>query len=201
MKRAPRQRMVGLALLAGALCLPPPTVGAQAAEPRLGALHASLGAGFVGLDQGLGMDLPAGVTLLLARRRLVASLNLLDLALLEGSDKDPRYRRAFYGAGQPPACVDTETGYLVSAFRCSGGTNAIGSFSADIAYVAVEELWLAGRPGRLYTGLGYRGLNPSTPYWTAGMLFKSTSRMAGGFKGAVGRDYVYLGLLWSYRLI
>ena len=78
---------------------------------------------------------------------------------------------------------------------------ASASFSAELAYVAVDSLWLAGRPGRLYTGLGYRALKPATPYWTAGMLLRSTSRLAGGFRGAVGRDYVYLGLVWTYGLL
>ena len=201
MKSAPWQRSVGLALVAGVLCLSASSLRAQPADPEPGGFYASVGAGFVGLDEGLGMDLPAGVTLVFARHRLIASVSLLDVALLEGRDKDPRYRRVYYGGGRPPGCADTQTGYLVSGYRCSGGTNAIGSFGGDLAYVAVEELWLAGRPGRLYTGLGYRAMNPATPYWTAGMLLRSTSRLAGGLKGAVGRDYVYLGLVWCYRLL
>ncbi len=164
-----------------------------------GGLYGSFGVGFINLEKGFGLSIPLGLTVIAARHRLVGAANLLDLGLLQGDDRNPRYVRTYYRGSRSPGCVDTKTRYLVSSFRCSAGTDALHSFSADLSYIPVESLWIGGRPGLLFTGLGYRFLNPRTPYGTVGMYFDSRSRMRGGFKIAFGKNYAFFGLIWGYR--
>ena len=72
--------------------------------------------------------------------------------LLQGNDRDPRYLRTRSGFSGSPVCVDTRSGFVVSSFRCSGGTDALHSFSFDVSYIPIEELWMGGRPGLVFVG-------------------------------------------------
>ena len=181
------------------LAAPGKNLRAQFASPRPGGLYGSVGVGFINLQRGVGMGIPLGLTAVSSSYRFIGSASLLDIGLLQGDDRDLRYQRAYIGAGRRLGCVDTQTNYLVSSFRCSSGTDALHSFSVDLSYVAVENLWLGGRSGQLFTGLGYRFLNPPTPYGTVGMHFDSRGRISSGFKVTFGKDYMFLGLLWGYR--
>ena len=191
-------RVAGPVLLCGIL-LVPVDLGGQLDSPRPGGLYASVGLGFVSLKKGVGIGLPAGCTAVLAPYRLIASVNVVDLGLFEGEGKDPRYQRIFL-PGRPPGCWDRETGRQVPSHWCSGGTDALNSFSADLSYVAVDSLWVGNRPGRLFAGLGCRFLNPRTLYGTVGLYFDSSSRRAVGIKGAFSKDYMYIGLTWGLNL-
>ena len=192
-------RVAGLALIGGIL-LVPVDLGGQLEPPRPGGLYASVGLGFVSLKKGVGIGIPAGCTAVLAPYRLIASVNVVDLGLLEGEGKDPRYQRFGGFLGQRPRCWDNKAGREVPSHWCSGGTDALNSFSADLSFVAVDSLWVGNRPGRLFAGLGYRFLNPRTLYGTVGLYFDSSSRRAMGIKGTFGKDYMSIGLTWGFNL-
>ena len=144
------------------------------------------------------MGVPASAVVIVPSRRLVATAGIFELGLLQGDDQDPRYLRTRSGFRRSPVCVDTQTGYVVSGFRCSGGTDELHSFSFDVSYIPVEELWMGGRPGLVFAGAGLRLLNPQTPYATVGMYFQSEKRTRGGFKIAFGNQFLFAGILWAY---
>ena len=166
-------------------------------QPASTRLYAAFGLGFVNLDQrGLGVDVPLGFQLILPRYRLVAAVQVLDLALLQQQQDqaDARFVRTFvYGE---PACFDTQTGYLVSSFRCGGDTKAILSMGADLSFMPVETSFFGGKPGKLAIGVGYRGLNPRTVYGTLGLLFNGPNNSGTGIRVALGRHFVYVGANW-----
>lgn len=170
---------------------------AQLENRQAGGLYGTVGVGVLNLERGFGMSLPATVTAISSSRRLVAAA-AFDLGLLQGDDRDPRYVRYRSGFGGSPRCVDTQRGYEVSGFRCSGGTDALYSFTVDLSYVPLRELWMGGRPGLVFTGVGLRLLNPRTPYGTVGMIFYSQRRTRAGFKIAFGGRYLFAGILWVY---
>ena len=160
--------------------------------------YAAVGLGFINLDQrGSGVRVPLGFRAVFNRLRLIGSANVLDVSFHEGDDYDPRYYRPFPTS---TACFDARTGYRVAAYRCSGGTAWLRSLSADLAYIVLDEVWIAGRPGKLFAGLGYRHLDPVTAYGTLGLFFDAPGRTVGSFKVLVGRGYVTLGLLWGFDL-
>jgi hypothetical protein len=144
------------------------------------------------------MGIPVSVVAIAPSRRLVVTAGIFELGLLQGSDRDPRYVRTRSGFSNSPVCVDTERGLVVSGFRCSGGTDAQHSFSFDVSYIPIKELWMGGQPGLVFAGLGFRLLNPRTPYATVGMYFQSQKRTRAGFKIAFGEQYLYAGILWAY---
>jgi len=172
------------------------TLAAQVTQPPP-RVYAAIGLGFVNLEErGLGIDVPAGIHLILARQRLVLAVQALDLALLQQRDEaDARFVRTSnaYGA---PLCYDTQTGYLVSSFRCGGDTKALLSLGADLSFLPVETSFFGGKPGKLALGLGFRGLKPRTVYGTVGLLFNEARGKGGGIRVALGRRYVYLGAHW-----
>lgn len=160
--------------------------------------YAAVGLGFINLDhRGAGVRVPLGFRAVFNRLRLICSANVLDVSFHEGDDYDPRYTRPFPAS---TACFDSRTGYRVAAYRCSGGTDWLRSLSADLAYIVLDEVWIAGRPGKLFSGLGYRHLDPATAYGTLGLFFDAPGRTVGSFKVLVGRGYVTLGLLWGFDL-
>lgn len=160
--------------------------------------YAAVGLGFINLDhRGAGVRVPLGFRAVFNRLRLICSANVLDVSFHEGDDYDPRYTRPFPSS---TACFDSRTGYRVAAYRCSGGTDWLRSLSADLAYIVLDEVWIAGRPGKLFAGLGYRHLDPATAYGTLGLFFDAPGRTVGSFKVLVGRGYVTLGLLWGFDL-
>ncbi|NKB69251.1 MAG: hypothetical protein GKR89_19450 [Candidatus Latescibacteria bacterium] len=161
-------------------------------------LYGSAGLGFLNLEKGVGISLPVGLTAIASSYRLVASVSLVDIGLLEGQNRDPRYFRVTT-FGQP-VCVDRQTGFRVSDFRCSGGTDALRAASVDLSFIVFEELWLGGRPGRVLVGGGYRFMNPGTPYGTISLYFDARKDMLGGFKAAVGQEYVFFGVFWALDL-
>ena len=172
---------------------------AQPGPAKQGGLYASVGIGILNLEKGLGMGIPASVVAIVPSRRLVATAGILDLGLLQGNDRDPRYVRTRSNFSGSPVCVDSRSEFVVvSRFRCSGGTDALHSFSFDVSYIPIKELWMGGRPGLVFVGAGMRLLNPQTPYGTVGMYFQSQKRTRAGFKIAFGEQYLYAGILWAY---
>ena len=161
--------------------------------------YAAVGLGFINLDhRGSGVRVPLGFRAVFNRLRLICSANVLDVSFHEGDDYDPRYVRV--RSINRSYCVDTRTGYYMAPYRCSGGTDWLRSLSADLAYIVLDEVWIAGRPGKLFTGAGYRHLSPATAYGTLGLFFDAPGRTVGGFKVLVGKGYVTLGLLWGFDL-
>ena len=144
-----------------------------------------------------GVRVPLGFRAVFNRLRLIGSINVLDVSFHEGDDYDPRYFRPY---PTRTYCFDTRTGYRVADYRCSGGTDWLRSLSADLAYIVLDEVWIAGRPGKLFAGAGYRHLDPATAYGTLGMFFDAPGRTVGSFKILVGKGYVTLGLLWGFDL-
>lgn len=160
--------------------------------------YAAIGLGFINLDhRGSGVRIPLGFRAVFNRLRLIGAVNALDVSFHEGDDYDPRYFRPYPAS---TICADSLTGYRVSDYRCSGGTDWLRSLSADLAYIVLDEVWIAGRPGKLFAGLGYRHLDPATAYGTLGLFFDAPGRTVGGFKVLVGKGYVTLGLLWGFDL-
>lgn len=174
------------------------TLDAQEA-PSPTRVYATIGLGFVNLEErGLGIDVPVGFHVILARHRLVVAVQALDLALLQRRDEEgARFVRAFNSYGEA-LCYDTQTGYLVSTFRCGGDTKALLSLGADLSFTPVETSFFGGKPGKLALGIGYRGLKPRTVYGTLGLLFNEANGAGGGIRVALGRRYVYLGAHWAF---
>ena len=158
-------------------------------------LYGTVGLGITNLERGPGIAVPVGLSLLAARFRLIASVSLLDLVFLQKESTNSRYQR-IYGRGGVSACIDS-LGYYVPSYRCTAGTEVLRSFSGDISFIPVETVIVANRPGKLYTGLGFRGRKPRTPYGTIGMFFDSPSGRAGGVRVNLGRDFFYMGLNWG----
>ncbi len=160
--------------------------------------YLSAGLGLLTVGTKAGIAIPAGFMAVLSPYRLLFSASALDIGLLEGDAKDPRYQRLFVRGGQ--ACVDRETNFLVSDLRCSGGTVLRGSTGADLSFIPIENLWFGNQPGNLFTGVGFRAFNPKTPYVTFGLLFNSQTEKAGGFKVNIGSDYVFVGIQGGVNL-
>lgn len=162
--------------------------------------YAAVGLGFINLDhRGAGVRVPLGFRAVFNRLRLICSANVLDVSFHEGDDYDSRYVRV-RSITNRTYCVDRRTNYPVPLYRCSGGTDWLRSLSADLAYIVLDEVWIAGRPGKLFAGAGYRHLDPATAYGTLGMFFDAPGRTVGSFKILVGKGYVTLGLLWGFDL-
>lgn len=161
------------------------------------ALYGSVGVGFVNLERRVGVGIPIGFTAVSSPYRLIGTLNLLELALLEGSDRNPRYYRPYFGNS---LCVDAQTGYSVPAYWCSGGTEALTSASADLSFILFDEVWIGDQPGRIFAGLGYRLRQPHTLYGTLGFFAHARAHHAGSVRLALGGDYVHLGIAWGIEL-
>ena len=158
-------------------------------------LYGTIGLGITNLERGPGIAVPVGLRALAMRFRLIASVSLLDLVFLQKESTNSQYQR-IYSRGGYSACVDSQ-GYYAPSWRCSAGTEVLRSFSGDISFVPVETVIVANKPGKLYTGLGFRGRKPRTPYGTIGMFFDSSSGRAGGVRVNLGRDFFYMGLTWG----
>ena len=158
-------------------------------------LFGTVGLGVTNLERGPGIAVQVGLSLLAARFRMIASVSLLDLVFLQKESTNSQYQRIYLRGGYS-ACIDSQ-GYYVRSWRCSAGTEVLRSFSGDISFVPVETVIVANKPGKLYTGLGFRGREPRTPYGTIGMFFDSSSGRAGGVRVNLGRDFFYMGLTWG----
>ena len=199
-----RAHTIGLALLL-ALLLAPAGESQMATwqetppprKPPVNRFYASVGVGFLNIDRGIGVNIPLGFTTVLGRYRLLATARLLDVGLLEGNDRDPRYIRPSFHS---TLCFDSQAGYYVPSYHCSGGTDALLSSAVDLSYVLFDEVWIGDQPGKLFAGLGHRFAQPQTFYGTIGLFFDNRSRDAGGVKLAIGRDYVNLGIVWGWDL-
>ena len=167
-------------------------------RPAANRLYGSVGMGFVNLDRGVGIGIPVGFTALLGRYRLIGTANLLDVGLLEGDDRDPRYYRPYLGNS---LCVDARSGWSVPNYYCSGGTDALLSSSVDLSYIIFDEVWISDKPGRLFAGIGHRFAKPQTLYGTIGIFFDTRSRGAGGAKLNIGEEYMSLGIVWGLDLL
>ena len=172
---------------------------AEIAAERGSNVYLSAGLGLLNVDTKAGIAIPAGFMAVLSPYRLLFSASAIDIGLLEGDAKDPRYQRLFVPRGGQ-ACLDRETGFLVSDLRCSGGTVLQGSTGADLSFIPIENLWFGNQPGNLFTGVGFRAFNPKTAYVTFGLVFNSQTEKAGGFKVNIGSDYVFVGILGGFNL-
>ena len=200
--RGPTRRLVWLWALA--LCLAAAVVSAQVpyAEreaPTGDGLHGSSGLGFLSIDRGAGFNLPLGATLVSSRFRLVATLTLLDIGLLQKSDPDSRYTRYVDTFGRT-VCVDTETNFRVSSFNCSGESELLRSASADLGFIPIQTDFFAGKPGKVFVGGGFRMRRPRTAYGSLGMLFPNYSGTVGGLKVMAGSDFVLVEATWGIHI-
>ena len=160
-------------------------------------LYGTVGLGVTNIERGPGIAVPVGLSVLVARFRMIASVSLIDLVFLQKESTNSQFQRIYSRAGYS-VCIDS-AGYRVSSWRCSAGTEVLRSFSGDISFVPVETVIVANKPGKLYTGLGFRGRKPRTPYGTIGMFFDSPSGRAGGVRVNLGRDFFYMGLTWGFH--
>lgn len=162
-------------------------------------LYGSSGLGFLSLDRGAGFNLPLGATVVSSRFRLVATLNLLDIGLLQKSDPDSRYTRFVDTFGRT-VCVDTETNFRVSSFNCSGESDLLRSASADVGFIPIQTDFFAGKPGKFFVGGGFRLRRPRTAYGSLGMLFPNYSGTVGGLKVMAGSDFVLVEATWGIHI-
>ena len=161
--------------------------------------YLSSGLGFLNVNTKAGIAIPAGLTTVLTPYSLLFTASAIDIGLLERESEDPRFERLYVPSGGR-ACLDRETGFLVSDFRCSGGTNVRWSSGADLSLFLNRNLWFGNQPGNLFAGGGFRAFNPKTPYATFGLLFNTRPEKMGGFKVNVGSDYVSVGIFGGLNL-
>lgn len=194
-------------LIALALLLLVASISAQEIEPDLmpvadpnASLYASFGIGFINIDErGPGVRSPLGLVAVLNAQRLIVRTSLLDLSFLEGDQRDDRYARSF-SLYAPSNCYDTQTGYYVSSYRCSGGTDLLTSASIELNYIVLREVWLANNRGKVFTGAGWRLKDPQGAFGSIGFLFERARHSSGGVQLMVGKEFVGFGLLWGYDL-
>ena len=178
------------------LLLVPVCAGAQL-SPKASGLYAAFGLGFVDVEKGTGIGIPLGFTAYTESLRLLATANLLDVGIFQGTRADREYFRILDSFGRS-ICVDG-SGRRVSDLRCSGDADAITSFGADLSFVPVETVFFGGQPSKLFLGAGVRWKNPKTVYATGGLYFIADQR-ATGVKLSMGKDYVFLGVTWGLNL-
>jgi len=167
-------------------------------HPDGSGLYATAGVGVVNLESGTGVGVPLGLAVLSTRFRIIGSVTLVDLDFLNDSDPNSRYqRRSAFGR---QVCWDLDYRRVVSEFRCSGGLDLVSSYQADLGIMPAEFLLVAGKPARLYIGLGYRGAKPRTPYGFIGMFFDTPSGRSAGVKLAMGSQYISLGVFWGIEV-
>ena len=188
-------------ILFGALVAGVTAVSAQPPlAPRDGSgLYATAGVGVVNLEKGTGVGVPLGLALLSTRLRIIGSVTFADVDFLNDSDPDSRYQRRIDSFGRQ-VCVDLQLSLVVSDFRCSGGLDLVRSYQADLGIMPAEFFLVAGKPARLYLGMGFRGVNPRTPYGQIGMFFDNPSGRSAGVKLAMGKRYIALGVFWGIEL-
>lgn len=203
----PRYRILLTAFIALIALLHAEAVSAQSAEPNLmpvpdpnASLYASFGIGFINIDErGPGVRSPLGLVAVLNKQRLIVRTSLLDLSFLEGNQRDERYARS-YSLYAPSNCYDTRTGYYVSSYRCSGGTDLLASASVELNYIALREVWLANHRGKVFAGAGWRLRDPRGAFGSIGFFFERARHSSGGVQLMIGRGFVGFGLLWGYDL-
>ena len=165
-------------------------------QQSAGGLYGSIGVGAISLQERSGLTVPLSLTLLSTRLKIVATVTAFDFALLQERDRTPRYRLVLDSFGRQ-FCVDAEQGFVVSSSRCSGDVNIVRSHNVDLGIMPTEALLVAGEPGRLYLGIGFRARKPTTPYGMIGMFFDSPSGRSGGVRLAMGSDYLTIGFSWG----
>jgi len=165
-----------------------------------GGVFATVGLGVIDVEEGTGLGIPLGFTAISPRHRILATVNLFDLGLLQGSSQDQRYRRYFDTRFGQQLCVDTATNQLASFSRCAGDTNLLASLSADLNFLPVQTVIVGSKPGSLHVGLGWRMDDPRTAYGTLGMFFPSHSGRSASVRLSMGRRYIFLGFSWGMNV-
>jgi hypothetical protein len=160
-------------------------------------VFAMFGVGVIDIDEGTGLDIPLGITAVSPGHRILATVTLFDLGLLQGSSGDQRYRRLYDRRFGQEVCVDTATGQYTSFNRCAGSTNLLRSLSVDLNVLPVETVIVGNKSGSLHAGLGWRLNDPSTMYGTIGMFFPSHTGKAAAVRLSMGRRYIFLGFSWG----
>ena len=160
-------------------------------------VFAMFGVGVIDIDEGTGLDIPIGITAVSPGHRVLATVTIFDLGLLQGSSGDQRYRRFYDQRFGQDVCVDTVTGDLVSFNRCAGSTNLLRSLSVDLNVLPVETVIVGNKPGSLHAGLGWRLNDPSTLYGTIGVFFPSHTGKAAAVRLSMRRRYIFLGFSWG----
>lgn len=189
------RRAAGAALVCMALALAGTAAPGQA-QREANALYVVAGVGILNLEQGTGLGVPVGLTLLSTKLRILASVMPLDFGML-GQD-DPRYIQFVDSYTGLAACYDRDTDAYVPYYRCSPGTDFRRSGSAELSFIPIETVYFSGKAARLHTGLGMRLKDPKTLYGTLGLFFDSPSgSSAGGVRLAMGRNFIFLGITWG----
>jgi hypothetical protein len=196
---ATRFVLAAFGLCLAALPLKAQTPYEEHQPPNGDGIYVSSGLGFLSLDRGSGFNVPMGITAVSSRLHLIASLNLLDLGLLQEPDPESRYTRYIDSFGQS-ICVDTETNFRASSFNCSGSTEFVRSASADIGFVPIQTDFFGGKQSMIFGGAGFRLRRPRTAYGTLGMLFPTYSGTIAGFKIMAGKDFALVQITWGINV-
>lgn len=190
--RAPAA-MLAVLLIAAAAAAP------GQAQREANALYVTAGLGILNLEEGTGLGVPLGLTLLSTKLRILATVTPLDYGLME--DDDPRYLSIVDPYSGLAACFDRTDDEYVPYYRCTPGTDFTRSGSAEFSFIPIETVYFAGKVGRLHTGLGMRLQDPRTPYGTVGLFFDSASgSSAGGVRVSMGREFIFLGVTWGMNV-
>lgn len=173
--------------------------GPGRAQREANALYATAGLGILNLDEGTGLGVPLGFTLLSTRFRILATVTPLDYGLME--EDDPRYLSIIDNYTGLAACYDRGDDTYVPYYRCTPGTDFRRSGSAELSFIPIETVYFAGKVGRLHTGVGMRLEDPRTAYGTVGLFFDSASgSSAAGVRVSMGRQFIFLGVTWGVNV-
>jgi hypothetical protein len=169
-------------------------------ETPPGGIFATVGLGVIDVEEGTGLGVPLGVTAISPRHRILATVNLFDLGLLQGTSENQRYRQYFDTRFGQQLCVDTTTNQLASFGRCAGDTNLLRSLSADLNFLPVQTVIVGSKPGSLHVGMGWRMDDPRTVYGTLGMFFPSHAGRSASVRLSMGKQYIFLGFSWGMNV-
>jgi len=166
------------------------------AQREANALYVTAGLGVLNLEDGTGLGVPLGFTLLSTRLRILATVTPLDYGLME--DDDPRYLSIVDSYTGTAVCYDRSEDRYAPYYNCTPGTDFTRSGSAELSFIPIETVYFAGKVGRLHLGSGVRLQDPRTLYGTVGLFFDSASgTSAGGVRVAMGREFIFLGVTWG----
>lgn len=189
-----RRAAVLAALLIAPLVLA--AAGPGAAQREANALYATAGLGILNLEEGTGLGVPFGFTLLSTRYRLLATVTPLDYGLME--EDNPRYMTIVDSYSGLTACYDRGADEYVPYYNCTPGTDFSRSGSVELSLIPIETVYFAGKVGRLHTGMGMRLHDPRTLYGTVGLFFDSASgSSAAGVRVCMGREFIFMGVTWG----
>ena len=160
----------------------------------------TIGAGYTKIEDVGAFALPSSYYMEVKILPLLASINFADLAFESKSipfDRD-KYNMDTFSNGQQ-RCRDKSNGQFVKTELCQNGSETITHYS--ISFDLNYNLPYNEKPKYL-VGLGYRLLNPSTPYLNFIAFYNLFREHDYLVKSSISQDYFHLALYYTipYKL-